>query len=69
MKSYAEPDRRAEAAVSLSKTVDQWNARYSGLGHMSVYTAFDTVFTRLCFWTDDLHALEARMNELVNRQQ
>ena len=43
------------------------NAKYQDVGFCSVYAAIDTVFTRLCFWTDDLKKLEATLSAAMDK--
>jgi hypothetical protein len=63
MLSIRNPQERLEYASNLEKQLCIWNKKYKDIGFCSSYVAFDTVFTKLCFWTDNLLALE---NALTN---
>ena len=45
----------------------EWNAnvQQKQIGHMTAYEAFDSVFTRLCLWTDNTEQLEAALGHAM----
>ena len=68
MKSVRDPARRAEELAAALKNVEAFNAKYSSLGFCTAYTAFDTVFTKLCMYTDDLEPLKAMLSTALTNQ-
>lgn len=65
MHSIRDPTARAELFQKSKKIMTMWNEKYKHIGYCSTYLAFDTLFTKLCFWTDDLHKLEVALSRAL----
>lgn len=62
MRSIRDPAERTAVHNTLAAKLEEWNKKFSSLGHCSAYVAFDTVFTRLCMWTDDIPKLQETLS-------
>lgn len=58
MKSFRNPEERAAFHLQLNQKLKEWNHKYSDVGLCTSYVAFDTVFTRLHMWVDDMDKLQ-----------
>jgi len=65
MRSIRDPEERAETYATTRAKLEEWNKKYSDIGHCTSYIAFDTVFTRLCMWTDNLPALQKSLSSAM----
>jgi hypothetical protein len=66
MKSIRDPDERHETYKASITKLAEWNAKYKDIGFCDSYVAFDTFFTRLCMWTDNISALQAALSSSLS---
>jgi len=61
--SYRDPNERHAALLRAEATAAEWNVnpRQQQIGHLTAYEAMDSVFTRLCLWTDNTDSLQAAL--------
>jgi hypothetical protein len=61
--SYRDPSERHAALLRAEATAAEWNVnpRQQQIGHLTAYEAMDSVFTRLCLWTDNTDSLQAAL--------
>jgi hypothetical protein len=70
MRSIRDPAERLDMHNAAIAKLAEWNAKYKDIGFCDSYVAFDTMFTRLCMWTDNIPALQkALSNSLSSVQQ
>jgi len=65
MTSVRDPAQRLELKEGIDRYLANWNKKYNQIGFCSTYVAFDTVFTKLCFWTDNLDALQRTLTSAL----
>jgi hypothetical protein len=58
MRSIRDANERAAAYLETKSKLQEWNSKFKEVGVCSAFVAFDTVFTRLCMFTDNLPALQ-----------
>jgi len=58
MRSIRDADERAANFLETKNRLQEWNSKFREVGVCSAFVAFDTVFTRLCMFTDNLPALQ-----------
>jgi hypothetical protein len=65
--SFREPEMRQAGLYRALAVASEWNAnvQQKQIGHMTAYEAFDSVFTRLCLWTDNTEQLEAALGHAM----
>lgn len=66
MRSIRDPVERAVALANSVPKLAQWNEKYKAVGFCDTYVAFDTLFTRLCMWTDNIPALQAALSTAMS---
>ena len=61
--AYRDPGERHAALLRAEATAAEWNVnpRQQQIGHLTAYEAMDSVFTRLCLWTDNTESLQAAL--------
>jgi hypothetical protein len=69
MKSIRDPAQRAAELAASKPVLADWNAKYKDVGYCTTYVAFDTMFTRLCMYTDDLSALQRALSAALTDNQ
>jgi hypothetical protein len=67
MKSVRDPDRRVEDYLGTKEKVQAFNAKYGEIGHCTTFVAFDTVFVKLCMFTDKLDALQKMLSVALTK--
>jgi hypothetical protein len=67
MKSVRDPAKRAEELLATQNNVAAFNAKYKDIGYCTAYTAFDTIFTKLCMYTDTLEPLQAMLSSALTK--
>lgn len=65
MRSCRSPSERLVIYNATREKLEEWNKKYCDIGYCSAYTAFDTVFTRLCMWTDNLPKLQESLSKAM----
>lgn len=63
MKSIRDKDERNSYLLQLNEKLKEWNNKYSDVGVCTSYVAYDTVFTRLHMWVDNVHKLEETLKK------
>jgi len=66
MRSVRDPDERNMVHAMAMVKAAEWNKKFEAVGKLSTYVAFDTVFTKLCMWTDDLPTLQHTLSSLMS---
>ena len=67
MKSVRDPERRVESYLGAKEKVQAFNAKYGEIGHCTTFVAFDTVFLKLCMFTDNLDALQKMLSVALTK--
>ena len=67
MKSIRDPEKRSAELLATREKVDAFNAKYSNIGYCTAYVAFDTMFTKLCMYTDNLDALQTMLSSAITK--
>lgn len=68
MTSIRDPEERVKFQETLNRIALNWNQKYKEIGVLSIYSAFDTVFTKLNFWIDDCTTLKRGIEKALQNK-
>ena len=65
--SYRDPTLRNAALYRALALAEEWNGnpKQQQIGHLAAYQAMDTVYTKLCLWTDKTTQLEQALGHAM----
>jgi len=66
MRSIRDQENRHQVYAASKVKVTGWNEKFKDIGHCTTYLAFDTIFTRVCMWTDNLDALQSCLSSAIS---